>query len=525
MSRIKLLLSNFFVYGLGGIISKLIPILMVPIITRLFPSSFYFGLNDLTTTIISFFSAIAVMGMYDAMYRMFFEKEDESFKKDICSSAFAFTMIMSTVIFFIMLLFKDTISKLFYADKSYGNLVMLAAVSVLIGSTNSIISAPTRMQNKKKTFLVINTISPIIAYAIAIPMILSGHYILALPLAGIVSSVLIELTFVILNKKWFSLKRINWNHIKSMLKIAIPLLPNFIIYWIFNSSDKVMLANILGTAQEGIYSVAGKVGQISNLIYTAFAGGWQFFAFSIMRDDDNVKVISKVFEVLALISLTTTILGTSICKWGMELIFTQEYWSGYYCIPYLYLSPLLLMLFQIGTNQFLVIKKTWPNVIILSAGAIVNIILNIILIPKIGLEGASLATFIGYFISIVLCIIVLKKFKLIEISKRLIVSVILFFVSFAIMRINNLAVYYINIPVAIAYCLILLLLYRSEIKAVINKFKKKNAMPVEVAEALNNSEETEKEFENDVVINEEIIDNSEDIKEEVVSKETETVEN
>ena len=183
------------------------------------------------------------------------------------------------------------------------------------------------------------------------------------------------------------------------------------------------------------------------------------------------------------------------------------------------------MLFQIGTNQFLVIKKTWPNVIILSAGAIVNIILNIILIPKIGLEGASLATFIGYFISIVLCIIVLKKFKLIEISKRLIVSVILFFVSFAIMRINNLAVYYINIPVAIAYCLILLLLYRSEIKAVINKFKKKNVMPVEVAEALNNSEETEKEFENDVVINEEIIDNSEDFKEEVVSKETETVEN
>ena len=464
MSRLKLLLSNFFVYGLGGIISKLIPLLMVPIITRLFPSSFYFGLNDLTTTIVSFFSALAVMGMYDAMYRMFFEKDDESFKKDICSSAFAFTMIMSTVIFFIMLLFKDSISKLFYADRSFGNLVMIAAVAVLIGGTNSIISAPTRMQNKKKTFLIINTISPIIAYAISIPMILKGHYVLAMPLASIISAFVIELIFVILNKKWFSLKRVNWKHIKSMLMIAIPLLPNFIIYWIFNSSDKIMIANMLGTAQEGIYSVAGKIGQISNLIYTAFAGGWQFFAFSIMKDDDNVKVISKVFEVLTLISLITTILGTSIAKWGMQVIFTDEYLSGYYSIPYLYLSPLLLMLFQIGTNQFLVIKKTWPNVIILSIGAIANIVLNIILIPRIGLEGASLATFVGYFISIILCVIVLKKYKLIEIHKKLIVSVVLFFIAFIIMRINDLTLYYINIPVAICYCLIVGLIYKNDIK-------------------------------------------------------------
>lgn len=498
MNRKKLFLSNFFVYGLGGIISKLIPILMVPIITRLFPSSFYYGLNDLTGTIISFFSALAIMGMFDAMYRLFFEKDDESYKKDICSSAFVFCLITSTVVFFIMILLKDQISQLFYADRSFGNLVMLAAVSVLIGGTNSIISAPTRMQNKKKTFLLINTISPIISYSIAIPLILRGHYVIAVPLAGVICSFFIELTFVILNRKWFSFKRINWKYIGSMLKIALPLLPNFIIYWVFSSSDKVMLANMLGAAQEGVYSVAGKIGQISNLIYTAFAGGWQYFAFTIMRDDDNVKVISKVFEILALVSLMTTILGTSICKWGMELIFTEEYWSGYFCIPYLYLAPLLLMLFQIGTNQFLVIKKTWPNVIILSSGAIVNIILNVVLIPKIGLEGAAIATFIGYAVSIILCVIVLKRLKLIEISKRLLIAVVLFIVSFLIMRANNHAIYYINIPVAVGYCMILALLYKKELMTILKKLKKKKIASLEESsetpeEPLENSDNIESE--------------------------------
>lgn len=63
MKRLKLLLSNFFIYGLGGILSKINSILMMAIITRLLPNSFYFEL--ISNKIISFFSALAIMGMYD----------------------------------------------------------------------------------------------------------------------------------------------------------------------------------------------------------------------------------------------------------------------------------------------------------------------------------------------------------------------------------------------------------------------------------------------------------------------------
>ena len=368
VSRLKLFINNMMVYGIGDIISKAIPLIMVPIITRLMPNSFYYGMSDLATTVISLFSALAVMGMYDAMYRMFFEKENLEYKKDICSSALAFTVLTSIIVSIVMIIFQKPISQLFFDSTSYGNLVMLCAMSVLIGSTNSIVSAPTRMQNKGKIYLITNAISPILSYGIAVPLLLTGHYLLALPISMLISSFSMELIFLILNYKWFSLKGINWAHIKSMLKIALPLLPNFIIYWIFNSSDRIMISNILGQEASGIYAVAAKIGQVSQLIYLAFAGGWQYFAFSIMKDKDNVEVISKVFEVLMILSLITTLLGTSICKWGVELIFTEEYYSSYLCVPYLYLAPLLLMLFQIGTNQFLVIKKTWPNVLILSFG-------------------------------------------------------------------------------------------------------------------------------------------------------------
>ena len=159
MKKLKLFIENFLVYGLGGIISKIIPLIMVPIVTRLMPSSEYYGISDLSNTVVSFGSALAIMGMYDAMYRMFFEKDDEQYKKTICSTALCFTIITSLIVFFIMILARNYIAQYFFSDRQYAYVVYLSAMATLVGATNSIIAAPTRMQNKRKVFLVTNTLS------------------------------------------------------------------------------------------------------------------------------------------------------------------------------------------------------------------------------------------------------------------------------------------------------------------------------------------------------------------------------
>ena len=102
MSKLKLFVENFLVFGLGGVVQKAIPLVMVPIVTRLMPNSDYFGLNDMSNTVFSFGCAFAVMGMYDAMYRMFFEKDDEDYKKKVCSTALLFTIANSLIIFSIV---------------------------------------------------------------------------------------------------------------------------------------------------------------------------------------------------------------------------------------------------------------------------------------------------------------------------------------------------------------------------------------------------------------------------------------
>lgn len=469
MSRFKLFLENILVYGLGGVISKAVPLLMLPIITRLMPDTFYFGLNDISTTIVSFGSAIAVLGMYDAMFRLFFDREDEDYRKMICSTTLAFTMGLSILVFCILIFFKETWAQIFFADRKYTNLLVLSAMSILIGATNSIVSAPTRMRNQRKVFLVTNTLSPIISYAISIPLLVKGMYIVALPLAAVISALTIEIIFAVLNHGWFSIKRIDCSYLRPLLAIAIPLFPNFLVYWVFNSCDRLMISQMLGMDYNGIYAIGGKVGQVSQLIYTAFAGGWQFFAFSTMKDKDQVDMTSHIFEYLAAIAFGAGILMAACSKTIFRILFTGDYVQGYTVAPYLFLAPLMLMLFQVIVNQFIVIKKTWYNLLALVVGALVNVVLNYILIPLIGIEGAAIGTLVGYIVSIVITATILIRMGLLRISYKFYVlslSLLAYFLLWRFaMRDLLLIPLVISIFILIGYCI----LFKKDIKQLINK--------------------------------------------------------
>ena len=473
MHKLKLFLENMLVYGLGSVISKIIPLIMVPVVTRLMPDTTYFGLSDLSNTLLSFSSALAVMGMYDAMYRMFFEKEDKGYQKTVCSTALIFTIFTSVVVSAIMILFRKPISGLFFGDVQYVYLVDITAMATLVGATNNIVAAPTRMQNKRVIFVIANAVGPILSYFIAIPLILKGYYVVALPLASLISAITVEVTYSILNRSWFSLRKIDFSLLKQMLRIAIPLLPNFLVYWIFNSSDRLMITGLMSVGAAGIYAVGSKLGHVSQLIYTAFAGGWQYYAFSTMQEKDQVKSNSLVFEYLGVISFGVS---AFIFAWSepiFKVLFTEEYLSGFVAAPYLFLAPLLQMLFQIAANQFIVVKKTWPNMLILSFGAVVNVVLNLTLIPVLGIEGAAMATLVGYAISDVICMIVLCRMGLMVISKRFCVAALGMLAFILLWRLLFLHNVLINTLLAVAVCGVLVVLYRKDLKLLLNGLKRK----------------------------------------------------
>ena len=478
MSKLKLFIENFLVYGFGGITTKVIPLIMVPIITRLMPDASYYGINDMTSTLVNVTGYLCVLGMYDATFRLFFEKDEVDYKKSICSTALAFTLGMSIIIFVLMIIFRKQLALWFYKDTNLSFLVYFAATITLINGTNSIIAAPTRMKNKRRVFLIMNSAIPILAYSITIPLLLKGQYLLALPISALISGSVNEFVFWRLNRKWFSIKIFNTTYLKQLLKIALPICPNFLIYWIFNSSDRVMITHFLGTGETGLYSVGSKLGMASQLIYTAFAGGWQYFSFSTMKEKNQVKSNSLVFEYLGTVSFFCTFFICLIARPFYSLIFSKEYAGSFIVAPYLFLAPLLQMLFQVESNQFLVIKKTWPSFFILLSGAVFNVAFNIVFIPRLGIEGAAIATLLGYTITVIVCTVILIRMGLMCLSWNFIAASVLTVLFGFIWRFFALTNFYATLIAVLVFSLLLFLLYRNLVKSLIQRIIKHHFCPI-----------------------------------------------
>ena len=472
MKKLKLFLENFIIYGFGGIINKLIPLIMIPVITKLMPNKNYFGISDMANTIVSFGAAIAVMGMYDAMYRMFFEKDDEAYRKRVCSTTVVFIYLTAVIVGLLTFLLRNVLARYFLGSPKYSFIIYYVAFNVMTDTVNTIIASPTRMQNHRKTYLTTNAVGPLVSYALSIVLLKQGHYYIAMPLGLLCSSLTIHVIYLIINRKWFDVKLFDFTLLKSMLPIGIPMAVNVLTYWVFHSCDRLMITNLMNVGEAGVYAIGSKLGHASQLVYTAFAAGWQYFAFSTMKEGDQVESNSAVFEYLGAISFVITMFVCAISFPVFNILFPGEYLPGYIVSPYLFLAPLLLMLFQVIANQFLVIKKTWPNMLILIVGAASNVLFNYLLIPVMGIEGAAIGTLIGYAISLVLASAVLIKMKLLVIKGRFCLAVCAMAAVMTSWRLSDGDAFLRTLAFAVAGSAVVVLLYLKDIKGLLEALKK-----------------------------------------------------
>lgn len=183
--------------------------------------------------------------------------------------------------------------------------------------------------------------------------------------------------------------------LKRMLHYSIPLIPNVLSWWIINVSDRTIINIFLGSFYSGIYGICCKIPTMLSLVFSIFNLSFQQF---VMHSNDETSqknyynfLLKKVIKILfsgsiAIIAITPIIYYQFL---------NNDYWSGISCTPVLLAGAIMLSLAQYTGDLLLAKKHT--RVIGLSTviGAIVNIILNIITIPKFGIIGASISTMIS----------------------------------------------------------------------------------------------------------------------------------
>lgn len=434
--RKKLFIENFLAYGAINALDKIVPLVMLPIVTRLITDTGDYGRFEMFNTIVGFGSSFAVLGMYDAMFREYFEKDSLEYKSMVTSTSAKIVFLSASIVSLLLVVFSKATSQLFLNTPENWSIAVLAGLGTFLSANKTIISAPTRIKNQRQVYIFSGISYSLLYYLLAIFFIKLGLNYKGLIYGRLIASGYILLFFYVLNRKNFNFSLFDIKVAKELFKIGIPLVPCFVIYWAFHSMDKIMLSHIIGLQEVGIYSIGAKVASVSTFIYAAFAGGWQYFAFSTMKDKDQVELTSKVFEYLAIVSFVSFAAATLCNEFIFNLFFIGDYVKGSVVFPYLFLSPLILMLFQTAGNQLLVVKKSYLITICLSLGLLINLTLNYFLIPLYGIKGAALATLLGHAGSALTMSLITYCLKLLYIKIRFIFAssltvIVIFYLFFA----------------------------------------------------------------------------------------------
>ncbi|SHK23009.1 lipopolysaccharide biosynthesis protein [Hespellia stercorisuis] len=192
--------------------------------------------------------------------------------------------------------------------------------------------------------------------------------------------------------------KLNMSLLKEMLVFSFPMILNNVSWWIINSSDKVMIEYFDSAAASGIYSVAAKIPSIIISLTTIFNQAW---IISSVREYDNNKdpnFFSKIFSVFNCMLVLSSSLIVLIIKPFMSIYVGSSFVECWIFVPFLLLGSI----FQSYATFFgAIYTSAKKNVNVMSTtlvAAIINIVLNILLIPRIGVQGAVFATAISYFL-------------------------------------------------------------------------------------------------------------------------------
>ncbi len=256
--------------------------------------------------------------------------------------------------------------------------------------------------------------------------------------------------------KYFKRELVDKLLIKKMVKYSAPLVPNSLSWWIVSVSDRSIVSAILGTAANGIYAVSNKFPTLLSSIFAIFNMSWCESATLHIDSSDRDEFFSDICNTI--VKLFTSLgVGLIACMpFVFPILINAKYDTAYIYIPILTLG----VVFNVGVSLYssiYIAKKMTKQVASTSVmGAIINIVVNVLLIKYIGLYAAAFSTMIAYFIMMVYRHFDLKKYLNIKYEKGLFVKIISIFTFTLILYYQrNMYLDILNLFVVVIYSIVI----------------------------------------------------------------------
>ncbi|MBQ4119788.1 MAG: polysaccharide biosynthesis C-terminal domain-containing protein [Clostridia bacterium] len=404
MNKYKTLVSNTALISLGTFGSKLLVFLMVRFYTGHLTTAQY-GTADLITQTANLLLPIISVGITDGVFRFAIDSKIDT--KSVFSSG-VYTITLGGLAFLI-------IAPLLMLTHQFDGYVWLIVIYTMASCYHSLASKYIRARGSTAFFAIqgiVNTSLVIILNILFLAVCDFGvtGYVLSVAIADALSTLLI----FFYSKLWRDITlKVEKTILKDILKYSIPMIPATIFWWVTSVSNRYLVNYFFGEEANGIYAVSYKLPTLLTLISTVFMQAWQFSAVTESENDrqEHINFFGAVWgsfqSVMFLVGSVVVALSIPLIK----ILTTQAFYDAWMYIPMLTAAMIFSAFANFMGSVYVVEKRSKNSFLTTMFGAVVNVVLNLVLIKSpLGVQGAAIATFASYLLIFVIRAINASKY-------------------------------------------------------------------------------------------------------------------
>ena len=399
-------------YLAGNVFNKLIYIILLPLFTRLMAPEVYAVYSNLVI-FISFLSLLYFLGIQQAVFSYFYKEKTNTYKFKLISSIYLTLIVIGIIFSLLIIVFRTDLALLIVRDKSYGVLFIYTALILFLDSIHGITQSLLNILERSSSYVLLGLIKHFsflfLVIIFSITRVLSlEHIFIAMTITSAISA-LVALIFASgflreFAKDLSSLDYFSIPLIKPVLKFGLIMIPGTMAMMILRLSDRYMLTYL--SARElydvGIYAIGYRVGMIMSILTSLVSMVYFPYAMRISDREESIESYQQMYKYFAVFGCFLGIIVILLAPEIFHLFIDSAYYEGIKIVFFGVISHFLLGLFNILNINFYIREKAKNIAVAVIIGALVNILLNFLLIPHYGLYGAGAASIFSYLLIVVI---------------------------------------------------------------------------------------------------------------------------
>ena len=381
------------VYSIGNIAIKILGFMLLPLYTDKLSVS-DFGTLGLLEVTAAFMVAVFGFRIPTAMMRWCANAKSPEEEKSVISTSILTLLAILGLYLVGSYFLRGTYSHLIFQSDDFIPYLTILFISVTFEIFNQIPFELIRFHQKSflYTFLMFVRLGAMLGLNIYFIVFLNkGVY--GIVLSAMISNALITLITIPYLLKQLTPK-FNVTVLKEMLIYSYPLIFSQVSTMLLSMSDRYLLNHFSTREQVGLYTLAYKFATVINVfVLTSFQMGFLPIAYKMYDKPEAQRFFAKTLTYLVFITMITALGLSFFSREVIQLMAkNSDYWAAYTVIPIISLALVFKGVQWVISLGLHYVKKTKYNAMIVLISALVNIILNILLIPKYGIYGAAFTT-------------------------------------------------------------------------------------------------------------------------------------